>query len=82
MAVKAAVVGYEDFLKGGDLPETTDNTEESQEFGTTGVPDVEEKISDRELDEMDRKDLDSLLLNEMVEDEDIEEEGGICESIG
>ena len=49
MAVKAAVVGYDEFLE--PLPEGT----------------VEEDITDKELDEVDKKDLEGLILNEEVD---------------
>ncbi|KAK1921369.1 glucosidase II beta subunit-like-domain-containing protein [Papiliotrema laurentii] len=71
MAVKAAVVGYEEFLK-GDEPTTPAEGEDAP-----SVPDIEEEITDRELDEIDRKDLDGLLLSEMIGEDDDEEEGGI-----
>jgi protein kinase C substrate 80K-H len=74
MAVKAAVVGYEEFLK-GEEPTTPAEGEDAP-----SVPDIEEEITDRELDEIDRKDLDGLLLSEMIGEDDDEEEGGICGS--
>lgn len=72
MAVKAAVVGYEEFLN----PPSGESG--SEDGAKPVIDDMEEEISDRELDEMDRKDLDSLLLSELVDEDDEEEEGGIC----
>lgn len=57
MAAKAAVVGYEEFLKGAE---------------SDGVPDNgdDDEITDRELDDMERKDLDGLLLSEAIAEDD------------
>lgn len=76
MAVKAAVVGYEEFL---NPPTVAMEGNEGEEVKPV-IEDVEEEITDRELDEMDRKDLGTLLLSDIVDnDEDDEDEGGICE---
>lgn len=64
MAVKAAVVGFEELTK---------PVKEGEE--------VEEDITEREMDELEKKDLEGLLLmdqGDVQEDED--EEGGIRES--
>ena len=85
MAVKAAVVGYEEFLKGDDpasnivstspAEPTSDASDSLEAEAKTPDLDVEEEISDRELDEIDRKDLDGLLLSEAFEEDEEEDEG-------
>ena len=66
MAVKAAVVGYEEVTK---APEPASEAE------------VEEEIEDKELDELDRKDLEGLLLADAGDELELDggEGGGICE---
>lgn len=69
MAVKAAVVGYEELTKPFD-EEAEVKVEESQ------VGDVEEEIEDKELDELDKKDLEGLLMLDVDGEEKSEDEGG------
>ena len=90
MAVKAAVVGYEEFLKGDDPAsnvlstshaEATSDTSDTLASESVASSD-EQEITDRELDEIDRKDLDGLLLSEVIEgDDEEEEEDSMCRSI-
>jgi hypothetical protein len=68
MAAKAAVVGYEEFLKG--------NTG-GAEANDVGAHD-EDDITDRELDDIDRKDLDGLLLSEALAEDDDDVEDSLC----
>ncbi|WRT63265.1 uncharacterized protein IL334_000168 [Kwoniella shivajii] len=88
MAVKAAVVGYEELTgkavpKEGDSPEVKPDVENIKtEQGQGEVKENEEEIKDWELDELQRKDLDSLLWesgddNDNNEDDDDEEENGL-----
>ena len=64
MAVKAAVVGYEELNKVAE-----------------GGDEVEEEIGDEELDELEKKDLEGLLLMDAGDVMGVEEEeGGVCES--
>ena len=75
MAVKAAVVGYEELTKPFD-EESEVKVEESTE-----VAEEEEEIQDKELDELDRKDLEGLLMMDVDgEVETTEDEGdvGLC----
>ena len=77
MAVKAAVVGYEELTKPFD-EESEVKVEESTE-----VAEVEEEIQDNELDELDRKDLEGLLMMDVDgEVETTEDDGdiGLCKS--
>jgi protein kinase C substrate 80K-H len=72
MAVKAAVVGYEELTKPFD-EESEVKVEESTE-----VSEVEEEIEDKELDELYRKDLEGLLMMDVDgEVESTEDEGDI-----
>ena len=72
MAVKAAVVGYEELTKPFD-EESEVKVEESTE-----VAEVEEEIQDQELDELDRKDLEGLLMMDVDGDvETTEDEGDV-----
>lgn len=76
MAVKAAVVGYEELTK------PFDETAEAVE-GETSAEAVEEEIEDKELDELEKKDLEGLLMMDVdgeTDDEEPEEDLGICES--
>lgn len=78
MAVKAAVVGYEELTKPFD--EATEVAE--GEAPSAGVG--EEEIEDKELDELERKDLEGLLMMDVdgeTEDEEAEEDLGIRESL-
>lgn len=78
MAVKAAVVGYEELTKPFDEEEVKQEDSESKE-----AIEVEEEIEDKELDELDRKDLEGLLMMDVDgEVETTEDEGdvGLCES--
>jgi protein kinase C substrate 80K-H len=75
MAVKAAVVGYEELTKPFD-EESEVKVEESTE-----VTEEEEEIQDKELDELDKKDLEGLLMMDVDgEVETTEDEGdvGLC----
>ena len=74
MAVKAAVVGYEELRDG---PQSEEGEEGKEEKPTA---EGEEEIEDRELDDVERKDLESLLLSD---DDDLEydDEGGLRELI-
>ena len=63
MAVKAAVVGYEELNKAAEVGE-----------------EVEEDIGDEELDELEKKDLEGLLLMDAGDVVEVDEEGGVCES--
>lgn len=77
MAVKAAVVGYEELTKPFDEEEVKQEDSESNE-----AIEVEEEIEDKELDELDRKDLEGLLMMDVDgEVETTEDEGdvGLCE---
>ncbi|KAK8844712.1 hypothetical protein IAR55_006562 [Kwoniella newhampshirensis] len=73
MAVKAAVVGYEE-LTGvaapteGEEPSSTETPVKQEE------EDKEEEITEQELDEMERKDLEGLLLSDIEESTDDDEE--------
>jgi protein kinase C substrate 80K-H len=72
MAVKAAVVGYEELTKPFD-EESEVKVEESTE-----VTEEEEEIQDKELDELDRKDLEGLLMMDVDgEVETTEDEGDV-----
>ena len=72
MAVKAAVVGYEELTKPFD-EESEVKVEEPTE-----VTEVEEEIQDQELDELDRKDLEGLLMMDVDgEVETTEDEGDV-----
>lgn len=75
MAVKAAVVGYTELTAIAGAGESAAESDQGQEV----KPDTEsvEDITDRELDDLDRKDLEGLLLSEDVEDDDDDGEGGI-----
>lgn len=77
MAVKAAVVGYTELTAIAGAGESAAEGDQGQEV----KPDTEavEDITDRELDDLDRKDLEGLLLSEDVEEDDDDGEGGICE---
>ncbi|RXK36650.1 protein kinase C substrate 80K-H [Tremella mesenterica] len=71
MAVKAAVVGYEELTK---PPEPTGSTDDSSDY----TEELEEEIGDRELDELERKDLEGILLTDISEsDWETEEEAGL-----
>ncbi|CAD6578508.1 MAG: hypothetical protein TREMPRED_002209 [Tremellales sp. Tagirdzhanova-0007] len=64
MAVKAAVVGYEELNKAAEVGE-----------------EVEEDIGDEELDELEKKDLEGLLLMDAGDVVEVDEEGGVYEYI-
>jgi protein kinase C substrate 80K-H len=69
MAVKAAVVGYEELTKSFDEVEG----EEPQ-----GETEVEEEIEDKELDDLERKDLEGLLMSDVDgEDDEADEENDV-----
>lgn len=71
MAVKAAVVGYQEITKESSVDPQVDGGEEDS---------GEEDIQDHELDELERKDLEGLLLSDEVSGGDeTDGEGGICE---
>lgn len=76
--MKAAVVGYEELTK--PFEEAT----EGDEGGASSNEVAEEEIEDKELDELEKKDLEGLLMMDVdgeTEDEEAEEDLGICESI-
>lgn len=68
MAVKSAVVGYEEITK---FPVVESDAEAEAE--------AEEEIADKELDDLERKDLEALLLMDSGDEVEGTEEGGICE---
>jgi len=80
MAVKAAVVGYEELTK----PFEEEIEVKQEETGSQSDPvEVEEEIEDKELDELDRKDLEGLLMMDVdgeVETEDDEGDVGLRKS--
>ena len=63
MAVKAAVKGYEEVMA---VPEVVDGAE---------AVEVEEEIEDRELDDLEKKDLDAMLLSDTSDLGGDEEDG-------
>lgn len=76
MAVKAAVVGYEEITK------PFEETVQGDESGAASETAVDEEIQDKELDELERKDLEGLLLHDVDgETDDVvqEEDVGLCE---
>lgn len=76
MAVKAAVVGYEEITK--PFEEAAGAEDGSAETS------VDEEIDDKELDELERKDLEGLLMMDVdgeTDDEVPEEDVGLCELI-
>lgn len=76
MAVKAAVVGYEELTK------PFDETAEAAEGDVKPAEVAEEEIEDKELDELEKKDLEGLLMMDVdgeTDDEESEEDLGICE---
>lgn len=78
MAVKAAVVGYEELTKPFDEEEEV----KQEDSEPKEAIEVEEEIEDKELDELDRKDLEGLLMMDVDgEVETTEDEGdvGLCE---
>jgi protein kinase C substrate 80K-H len=93
MAVKAAVVGYEEYMKplsdansaegegeGGVKVEEGVTTSET-DTGVSPVPstELEEEISDSALDDLEKKDLEALLLSDLGDDEsESNDEEGVC----
>lgn len=81
MAVKAAVVGWHELSGTGSHngeAEATEVKEEAAEGATTTTATEEEKeeeITDQELDQLERKDLESLLLSDSSSDDDDQDEG-------
>lgn len=76
MAVKAAVVGYTELLDAahGATSESGDAAPSD-----AAVKEVEEEITDRELDELERKDLEAVVLADLTElegDDDDDDESG------
>lgn len=72
MAVKAAVVGYEELTK---------PFEEAVEGESAQTETTEEEIEDKELDELERKDLEGLLMSDVdgeLDEEDDTEDVGLC----
>ena len=69
MAVKAAVVGYEELTKVPEVPEGEAAPE----------PESYDEIGDRDLDELERKDFDSVILADMSDVDTSNVEGGICQ---
>jgi protein kinase C substrate 80K-H len=77
MAVKAAVVGYEEITR---ILAPFTGSEGEGEGGGGGAVVEEEEIEDKELDDLERKDLEGLLLSDNDDSaSEIEGEGGICE---
>lgn len=77
MAVKAAVVGYEELTK------PFEEAAEGAEGGAASTEMAEEEIEDKELDELEKKDLEGLLMMDVdgeTDEEEAEEDLGICES--
>lgn len=75
MAVKAAVIGYEELTKPFE--------EEGEVKVEEGAVEVEEEIEDKELDELDKKDLEGLLMMDVdgeVETTDDEGDVGLRKS--
>jgi len=69
MAVKAAVVGYEELTKPFD---------EVEGEGQQAEQEVEEEIEDKELDDLERKDLEGLLMSDVDgEEDDADEESDV-----
>ncbi|WWD22735.1 hypothetical protein CI109_107228 [Kwoniella shandongensis] len=76
MAVKAAVVGYEE-LTGAAAPTEGEEPTAIEGEVKQEEEEKEEEISDNELDDLDRKDLEGLLLSdigESLDDEDDDED--------
>lgn len=80
MAVKAAVVGYTELLEAahGAVPEVDDAARSD-----AIAKEIEEEITDRELDELERKDLEAVVLADLADfggedDDDDESSDGIC----
>jgi len=73
MAVKAAVVGYEELTK--PFEEEGEVKQEESDSQTQPV-DAEEEIEDKELDELDRRDLEGLLMMDVDGEVDTEEDEG------
>ena len=70
--MKAAVVGYEELTK------PFDEESEIKVEGSTEVTEEEEEIQDKELDELDKKDLEGLLMMDVDgEVETTEDEGEV-----
>lgn len=81
MAVKAAVVGYEELTgikyREGESEGETELKKEEKEEG-----DKEEEITEQELEALEKEDLEALLLSDTTDEneEDDEDDGtGLCE---
>jgi protein kinase C substrate 80K-H len=69
MAVKAAVVGYEELTKPFDEVEGAEQQAEVEQ---------EEEIEDKELDDLERKDLEGLLMSDVDgEDDEVDDESDV-----
>ena len=77
MAVKAAVVGYEELSKPPD-PSPEASPEPSNTDDASDKRD--EEMTEQELNKLERKDLEALLLADMGDDDFDDEGSGICES--
>jgi len=77
MAVKAAVVGYEELTK--PFEEVSDGNEEETKVDVEKVEE-EEEIEDRELDELEKKDLEGLLMADV--DGEVDEPGDEEDDVG
>jgi protein kinase C substrate 80K-H len=77
MAVKAAVVGYEELTK--PFEEVSDGNEEETKVDVEKVEE-EEEIEDRELDELEKKDLEGLLMADV--DGEVDEAGDEEDDVG
>jgi protein kinase C substrate 80K-H len=72
MAVKAAVVGYEELTKPFEEVEVGGEGERQAEV------EQEEEIEDKELDDLERKDLEGLLMSDVDgEDDEVDEESDV-----
>ncbi|OCF38619.1 protein kinase C substrate 80K-H [Kwoniella heveanensis CBS 569] len=67
MAVKAAVVGYEELTGTAAARSSGEGEEVKPDVQKDTQEDEEEEIKDWELDELDRKDLEALLLSDITE---------------
>jgi protein kinase C substrate 80K-H len=73
MAVKAAVVGYEELTK--PFEEAEDAVQTTGAATDQGA-EVEEEIEDKELDELERKDLEGLLMMDVDGETEVEADDG------
>lgn len=71
MAVKAAVVGYEDYMKPISAKSESDSEAPASDEAVTPASgdELEEEISEEALDDLEKKDLEALLLSDLGDDE-------------